>query len=78
MAATLHLSYDGLTDPLGSSQMLAYRVDMAEAGHRISLITLEKPERSAAERAAGGAVLAGRDRLAFHSPTPIGGRYCRR
>ena len=51
MAAILYLSYDGLTDPLGPSQVLAYLVELAKAGHRISLITFEKPERSAAERA---------------------------
>ncbi len=52
MAAVLYLSYDGLTDPLGPSQVLAYLVELAKAGHRISLITFEKPERSSAERAA--------------------------
>ena len=51
MAAILYLSYDGLTDPLGPSQVLAYLVELAKAGHRISLVTFEKPERSAAERA---------------------------
>ncbi|WP_300974839.1 glycosyltransferase [Sphingomonas sp. LHG3406-1] len=52
MAAILYLSYDGLTDPLGPSQVLAYLKGLSSLGHRISLITFEKPERSAAEREA--------------------------
>lgn len=52
MAAILYLSYDGLTDPLGPSQVLAYLKALSALGHRISLVTFEKPERSAAERAA--------------------------
>ena len=52
MAAILYLSYDGLTDPLGPSQVLAYLKPLAALGHRITLVTFEKPERTAKERAA--------------------------
>jgi hypothetical protein len=52
MAAILYLSYDGLTDPLGPSQVLAYLKLLSGMGHRISLVTFEKPERSDAERGA--------------------------
>jgi glycosyltransferase involved in cell wall biosynthesis len=52
MAAILYLSYDGLTDPLGPSQVLAYLKPLAAMGHRIGLVTFEKPERSPAEREA--------------------------
>lgn len=48
----LYLSYDGMTDPLGQSQVLPYLVGLAERGHQISLISFEKPARSEAEREA--------------------------
>ena len=47
----LYLSFDGMTDPLGASQVLPYLVGLAKLGHRIHIISLEKPERSLAERA---------------------------
>ena len=48
----LYLSYDGMTDPLGPSQVLPYLFGLAKLGHDITLISFEKPERTAAERAA--------------------------
>ena len=35
----LFLSYDGMTDPLGPSQVLPYLVGLAARGHRITLIS---------------------------------------
>jgi glycosyltransferase involved in cell wall biosynthesis len=49
-AAVLYLSYDGMTDPLGRSQVLPYLLGLSKRGHRISLISFEKPERTAEER----------------------------
>jgi glycosyltransferase involved in cell wall biosynthesis len=46
----LYLSYDGMTDPLGGSQVLPYLAGLAKLGHRISLISFEKPERTPDER----------------------------
>src|SRR5436190_549502 len=51
-ARALYLSYDGMCDPLGGSQVLPYLIGLAKLGHRISLISFEKPERSADERTA--------------------------
>lgn len=51
-AAVLYLSYDGMCDPLGGSQVLPYLVGLAGLGHRITLISFEKPERSGEEREA--------------------------
>jgi glycosyltransferase involved in cell wall biosynthesis len=48
----LYLSYDGMYDPLGASQVLPYLVGLAGRGHRISLISFEKPDRSMQERSA--------------------------
>lgn len=50
--SVLYLSYDGLCDPLGQSQVLPYLTGLAELGHRIHLISFEKPGRSQSERQA--------------------------
>jgi glycosyltransferase involved in cell wall biosynthesis len=51
-ARILYLSYDGMCDQLGASQVLPYLDGLARRGHDISLISFEKPGRTAAERAA--------------------------
>lgn len=51
-AKVLYLSYDGMCDPLGGSQVLPYLVALAKLGHSIDLISFEKTERSAKERSA--------------------------
>lgn len=50
-ARVLYLSYDGMCDPLGASQVLPYLTGLAARGHRISLVSFEKAERTASERA---------------------------
>jgi glycosyltransferase involved in cell wall biosynthesis len=40
----LYLSYDGLTDPLGQSQILPYLTGLASLGHQITVISAEKKE----------------------------------
>jgi len=49
-ARVLYLSYDGMCDPLGGSQVLPYLFGLARRGHRISLISFEKSERTTVER----------------------------
>lgn len=44
-ARVLYITYDGLTDPLGRSQVLPYLAGLAERGHRITILSCEKPER---------------------------------
>lgn len=41
----LYLSYDGMTDPLGQSQVLPYLEGLAAAGHEIWLISFDKSDR---------------------------------
>jgi glycosyltransferase involved in cell wall biosynthesis len=43
--STLFLSYDGLTDPLGQSQVLPYLAGLSEAGYNIHIISFEKKDR---------------------------------
>lgn len=41
----LYLSYDGMTDPLGQSQVLPYICGLAKHGYQFTLISCEKPDR---------------------------------
>ncbi len=41
----LYLTHDGLTDPLGQSQILPYLVGLSKSGFRITIISFEKPYR---------------------------------
>lgn len=43
--ATVHVSYDGATDPLGSTQVLPYLEGLAARGVRPTLLSFEKAER---------------------------------
>lgn len=74
-ANALYLSYDGMCDPLGGSQVLPYLFGLAARGHRIALISFEKPERTAEERAAVSRACtdAGIDwhPLTYHKHPPI-------
>src|SRR6185369_3679731 len=47
-ARVLYITYDGLTDPLGQSQILPYLVGLSERGHRITILSCEK--RAAMDR----------------------------
>jgi glycosyltransferase involved in cell wall biosynthesis len=46
----LYISYDGMTDPLGQSQVLPYLRGISAAGYEIHLISFEKPTRYEAHR----------------------------
>ena len=41
----LYLSYDGLTDPLGQSQVIPYQLKLSRQGIRIIVLSFEKPAR---------------------------------
>jgi len=42
-AKVLYISYDGMTDPLGQSQVLPYLTQLAKHGYEISILSCEKP-----------------------------------
>lgn len=44
MKNTLYISYDGMTDPLGESQVIPYLKGIAHAGFNIAIISAEKPD----------------------------------
>ena len=41
----LYISYDGMTDPLGQSQVIPYLAGLSERGYSYTLLSFEKPER---------------------------------
>lgn len=45
MATVLYLTYDGLTDPLGQSQIIPYLKGLSGLGHSITILSTEKIER---------------------------------
>ena len=47
--SVLYLSYDGMSDPLGQSQVLPYLAGLTRRGHRITLVSFEKNSRGADE-----------------------------
>jgi glycosyltransferase involved in cell wall biosynthesis len=47
----LYLSYDGLSDPLGQSQVLPYLVGLSKKGFEITIISFEKEKRFKSGRA---------------------------
>ncbi len=42
MKTVLYISYDGMTDPLGQSQVIPYLRGLAKRGHRITVLSCEK------------------------------------
>jgi len=46
----VYLTYDGLTDPLGQSQVLPYLVGLSRKGWSISIVSFEKPDRFKANK----------------------------
>ena len=74
---TLFLSYDGLSDPLGGSQILPYMIGLRQAGYRVTIISSEKPANL---RKAGGRAHLGRrirdlgldwHPLSYHKNPPV-------
>lgn len=41
----LYISYDGMTDPLGQSQVIPYLVGLEQMGHTIHVVSAEKKDR---------------------------------
>ena len=45
MKKVLYLSYDGMTDPLGQSQVIPYLQGLTKQGYFFTVVSFEKPER---------------------------------
>ena len=46
----LYITYDGLTDPLGQSQILPYLAGLSRSGYQFTILSFEKIERMKAQR----------------------------
>ncbi len=46
----LFISYDGMTDPLGQSQVLPYLIELSKQGYSITILSFEKKRRYAMEK----------------------------
>jgi glycosyltransferase involved in cell wall biosynthesis len=46
----LYISYDGMTDPLGQSQVLPYIIELSKKGYQFTILSFEKKKRYDAER----------------------------
>src|SRR5689334_10942916 len=44
-ANILYITYDGLTDPLGQSQILPYLVGLSKEGYQFTILSFEKEDR---------------------------------
>lgn len=64
--AVLFISYDGMTDPLGQSQVIPYLRGLAAKGHRITILSCEKPKLLAALEGRVGTTLSEAG-IAWHS-----------
>ena len=54
MGHILYITFDGITDPLGRSQILPYLAGLSKMGHTIHILSQEKKNQFERE---GGAVL---------------------
>ena len=75
MKKVLYISYDGLTDPLGQSQVLPYVTYLSKKGYRFTIISFEKQVRLKKERHIIEAITKGSDidwvPLSFTEKPPI-------
>lgn len=50
MKNILFISYDGLTDPLGQSQIIPYLIGLTNHGYRFTILSCEKPAKFAQQK----------------------------
>lgn len=75
MARVLYITYDGLTDPLGQSQILPYLQGLSSKGHRFTVLSCEKADAFERNRQETEKILKASGinwvPLAFHRRPPI-------
>ena len=67
----LYISYDGMTDPLGQSQVIPYLIGLTKKGHEISIVSCEKQERFEKQKEVIQALLNS-NHISWH-PVPYSG-----
>jgi glycosyltransferase involved in cell wall biosynthesis len=58
MKQVLYIRYDGLTDPLGQSQVLPYLLELSTHGFQFTILSFEKRDRYQKEQAAVNSIVA--------------------
>jgi hypothetical protein len=51
MKKILFISYDGMTDPLGQSQVIPYLAGLTKHGYSFTILSCDKPDKYAANKA---------------------------
>jgi glycosyltransferase involved in cell wall biosynthesis len=79
MARSLFITYDGLTDPLGQSQILPYMAGLSRKGHQIHILSCEKEKlfeknRGLIEKICKDSGI-GWTPLRFHKKPPVLAKY---
>lgn len=59
MQHILFISYDGMTDPLGQSQVIPYLQGLTKYGYRFSILSCDKPDKYASHKAHIENILSG-------------------
>ena len=72
---TIFISYDGMTDPLGQSQVIPYLKGLSESGYKVTLLSCEKPEKYAINKGIIATILKEAnidwEPLMYHKSPPI-------
>jgi len=79
MAKSLFITYDGLTDPLGQSQILPYLGGLSGKGHQVHILSCEKKDRFEKNgdliRSICATSKIGWTPLPFHTKPPVVSKY---
>lgn len=71
----LFISYDGMTDPLGQSQVIPYLAGLTKHGYRFTILSCDKPEQFVLHRSKVEALLIGLPiewvSLPYHKNPPV-------
>ncbi len=77
--SSLFISYNGLTDPLGQSQILPYVIGLAKSGYEMSILSCEKRDRFKAKESEISSICKTHGikwiPLFFHTSPPILAKY---
>jgi glycosyltransferase involved in cell wall biosynthesis len=75
----LFISYDGMTDPLGQSQVLPYIIGLSRQGYEFTILSCEKPERYEKNKSTISALLSAEgiewETIPFTTKPPIIAKY---
>lgn len=75
MQHILFISYDGMTDPLGQSQVIPYLQGLTKYGYRFSIVSCDKPDKYASHKSQVENLLSGYPinwiSIPYHKSPPV-------